>query len=277
MQHARVLVTALMTLLSTAGLAVAEQKKPSQRNDEKRENEAVRDAQDDLHEVEKKLKQADSDLRDFQQRLRQAVARRQTAMAAVQKVLDRLEKEHAEGTGLTAARQALQAAQAEFDENAKPVKERLSQQADYKAAQAALAKAKAAVQPSGDDPADRAQAAKDYTTAIARIRELEQAAFQQDETLKPLSVRRDAAAQQVREATDKFEKAVASDADLKAARNDVDVAKRDADKAEQVVAEGSRKLAAVRMQVTQAQQKLAQKKLADQRDDNKSGNKKGKN
>ncbi len=247
----------------------------AQKRDEQRENEAVRDAQEHLNDVQKELKTAEADLRESQQAVRQAVQNRQKAVAAVQKTLDRLEGEHADLTGLTAARRTRKTLQTEFDEKAAPVRKSLESQADYRAAQSALTQAKAALKPVDTDAdIDRKQLAKDHLAATAKVRELEQTAFRRDAGLTALQTKIDLAEKQFEAANDKFEKAVERDADLKAARKAFEDSKTAEDKAEQSVAKKSREFASLRGKLAQATQQLQQKKLQDARDDNRSKKKK---
>lgn len=260
----------------------AAQKGPSkqstaQKRDEQRENEAVRKAEDHLRDVQKEVKKTEADLREAQQRVRQTVTQRQAAASALQKTLDRLEGEHADLTGLTATRRALKTVQAEFDQQAAPVRKMLESQDDYRAAQSALARAKAALAPADDDvEVDRKQLAKDHLAATAKVRELEQAAFRRDAGLTVLTDKIDRAEKDVQVALERFEKAVERDRDLKTARKAFEDSKAAEDRAETAVAKELRALAAARMKVTQATQQLQQKKLQDARDDNR-GKKKGKN
>lgn len=260
----------------------AAQKNPAkqtktQKQDEQRENEAVRKAQDQLNEVQKDLKKAESGLREAQQHIQRAVAQRQSAASALQKTIDRLEGVHADLTGLTAARRTLKAVQAEFDEKAKPVRKGLESQADFQAAQQALARAKSALQPADDDvTADRKQLAKDYATAQAKVRALEQAAFRRDAELTALQDKINLREKQVQLAVDNFEKAVERDGDLKAARKAFDDAKAAENHAEDARLKAAREVAAARSKAAQATLQLQQKKLQDARDDNR-GKNKGKN
>ena len=243
---------------------------PAQKRDEQRENEAVRNAQNHLTDVQKDLKQAEADLREAQQAVRQAVQNRQKAATALQKTLDRLEGEHADLTGLTATRRSLKTLQTEFEEKAAPVRKTLETRADYQAAQSALTKAKAALKPADDDngDVDRKQLAKDHLAATAKVRELEQTAFHNDPGLAALQSKVDLAEKQWHMANDKFEKAVERDGDLKAARKAFENAKIAEEKSEQAVSKEARGLASVRVKAAQATQQLQQKKLQDARDDN---------
>src|SRR5690349_15395451 len=79
-------------------------RKPAPRQDEKRENEAVKEAQQALQSARENLRDDEKSLADGQDRLRKATVAQRTAASDLQKVDDRLEAEHGERTGLTAAR-----------------------------------------------------------------------------------------------------------------------------------------------------------------------------
>lgn len=255
----------------------AAQKNPqsnAQKRDEQRENEAVKKAQQHLNDVQKDLKENEGALRDVQSQLRQAIAQRKMATTALQKTIDRLESEHADLTGLTAARRELKSAQATFDEKAGPVRKQLETKPDFQAAQQALAKIKTALKSMDDDPeADRKQLAKDFSAATAKVHELERAEFQRNPELSALQTKVDAAEKTVQQAVVKFEKAVEKDGDLKAARKGLEQAQQAEDRAEEAVAKAARTVAAARGKLVQANQQLQQKKLQDAKDDNRGKNK----
>ncbi|HET6424131.1 MAG TPA: hypothetical protein VFG20_10635 [Planctomycetaceae bacterium] len=269
-------------VLGLASLMDAAPKRPgsqsaAQKRDEQRENEAVRKAQDHLKDVEKEAKNAEDELRDAQQRVRQAVSQRQSAAAALQKTIERLESEHADLTGLTAARREFKAAQAAFDNQAAPVRKALQSQAEFQAAQQTLARVKEKMKSADKDAVvDRAQLAREFATATADLRELEQAAFRREANLIALQTNIDQSQSRVQQAVDKFEKAVERDRDLKAARATFDNAKTAEDRAEQAVTKAAREVTSLRAKIAQATQQLQQKKLQDQRDDNR-GKNRGKN
>lgn len=267
-------IVALCLCLPVAAAQKNSQNK-AQKRDEQRENEAVRKAQEHLNDVQKDLKQDEGALRDAQGQLRQAITQRKMATSALQKTIDRLEGEHADLTGLTAARQDLKAAQSAFDEMAGPVRKSLESQPDYQAAQQSLAKVKAALKAMDDNPeADRKQLAKDFSAATAKVHAMERAEFQKNPELAALQTKIDVAEKAVQQALAKFEKAVEKDGDLKAARKALEQSQQAEDRAEDAVAKAVRSLAATRVKLTQANQQLQQKKLQDARDDNRGKNKK---
>lgn len=271
MRFTSVLVLAQSLLLILPCDADQKDNKPSaaQKRDERRENEAVREAQDRLRDVEKELRQAETELRDAQQGVRQAVLRRQQAAAALQKTVDRLEGEHADLTGLTEARRTLKSLQTEFDEKASPIRRTLSSQTEYQAALAEVTRIKTALADAETTQTERQKLGKEQLAAAAKVRELEQAAFRRDTDLAGLLAKMDRAEKELQIANNKFEKAVERDGDLKSARKAFETAKSDEDGAEQSVVKKTRELSAARSKLAQATQQLQQKKLQDARDNNK--------
>lgn len=250
-------------------------RKPSPKQDEKRENEAVKEAQQDLQEARDRLKEAEQSLKDELERHRKAIAAHKTAGTAIEKVQDRLEAEHGERTGLTAARKALKEVQTEFDRAAKPILERVH--ADQKPLVDSLEKARLALKPKEDHPdADRSAAVAEHAKLTKQLRDYEQAAVEADPATKPLRKRLDAAEAAVQAALKKFEAAVERDGDLKAARKEFDQSKREVDAAETAIAKAQKSLADARNRVAQASQKLQQKQAADLKDANRPKRNKGK-
>lgn len=275
MTCARSLICLLIALLvlSADRQVAAQAKKPSNKQDEKRENEAVKDAQEALQDARDKLKDAEKSLGGDQDRLRKAVAARTSAGKDIEKVQDRLETEHGERTGLTAARKKLKDVQAEYDRTAKPVLERVK--AEQQPLLARIEKARQGIKPDGNQPdGGRSAAAAEYAQLTKQLRELERKALEADPTTKPLLQRVDDAEAAVQAALKKFETAIERDGDFKAAQKAFEQAKREVGAAETAIARSQKAVAEARSRVAQAQQKLQQKQAADAKDDNKPNRKK---
>jgi chromosome segregation ATPase len=264
--------------LCCGSTAAAQNKKPNNaKQDEKRENEAVKEARQAVDAAEKAVREREQDVRGKLAELRSAQQARQSAAKDLQKVEDRLEAEHAESTGLAAAREKLKAAQTEFQQRARPLLERLKNQPEYQAAQQALDKAKAAIKPDPDRPdADRQAAVAAHAQAAEKVRQLEHASLDKDPDAKAWQAKVTAAEADVQSAKKKFERAVERDGDLKAARKAFEKAKQEEDAVEQAVAAVQRKLADAQGEVAKARQKLQQKVAQDLKDDNKPNKKKNK-
>ena len=248
---------------------VAGQNKGNQANkqDEKRENEAVRKAQDELQDAEKAIRKAESSLADARRDLTKAIAARTAAGKNVQKTIDRLEAEHAEGKGVTAARERFKAAQAAYEAAAEPIRAGLKSDPAYVAALAKVDKAKTALKAAEADA--RLQAAKESAAALQKVRELEKAALARDPQAKKTGKQMDDAQATLQGTIERFNKAVETDPELKSVKKAFESAKKDEDQAEVALARETRDLAATRSKLVKAQQDLAQKKAADARDSNK--------
>lgn len=250
------------------GEVVAQNKgNQSQKQDEKRENEAVRKAQDEVQDAEKAIRKAESSLQDARRDLTKAIAERTAAGKNVQKTIDRLESEHAEGKGVIAARERFKAAQAAYEAAAAPIRERLKSDPAYVAAQTNVDKTKAALKAEEGDA--RLQAAKESAAALQKVRELENAALERDPQAKKLDKEMDDAQAALQRTIERFNKAVENDPDLKSAKKAFETAKKGEDQAESAIARETRDLATARGKLAKAQQTLAQKRAADARDSNK--------
>lgn len=235
--------------------------------DEQREDAAVRQAQQAVNEAQQDVRQAQQSWQKAQSAFRSAEANRKAAAVAVQKTIDRLEDEHAETAGLTAARERLKAARAAFSEAAEPILATVRKGPDYASAEKDLAAATAALDP--DVEGDREEAVRNAAAARARMRELERAATDPDPQLKSLSARVSDAEAKLDAAHDRFEKAVDNDSELKAARTALAAAKTAESRAEASLVKENRDLLSARAKLGKAQQTLQAKQLADQRDSNK--------
>lgn len=263
----RRLVGALVFVLGTAAPVIAAPMTSAQKRDERREDAAVRKAQDAVNEAQQAVRTAEGEQKTAEGKLREAAARRKAAAGALRKTLDRLEAEHADTTGLTAVRRSLKEAQAEFDLKARPVREALRKDADFRAAEAAVSRAEESLK-GAEDPSDRETPLKERLAATNRLRELEDAAFRRDEVLRTLKDRVERSQAAVRQANERFERAVERDEALRAARKEFDSAQAAEERAEKAAATQARDLAAARDKLARATRQLQQKKLEDRRDDN---------
>jgi len=246
----------------------------ARRLDEKREDAAVRKAQEELNDVQQEVRAAEQSLQQSQAGFRKAEAERKAAGAGLQKTIDHLEDEHAESAGLNAARHHLKECRAALKEAAEPILASVRQGSAYQAAEKELAAATAALEPEAEG--DREEAARKAAAARATMRDVERAATDADARLRPLAATVSAAEAKLEAAQMRFDKAVESDSDLKTARNAFTAAKAAEEKAEAVLVRDNRVLFMARSKLARAQQSLQAKKLADQKDDNKPPKKKTK-
>lgn len=242
----------------------------ARRADERREDAAVKEARDAVNDAEREVRQAQQSLQRSQSRYREAEAERQRAGIALEKTADRLEKEHADSGTIAAARERLSEARARFKEAAQPVLATVRSQPAYVAAESERAEAVALLVPEVEG--DREDAARRASAAAATMREMERAATAADPRLTALDAEVAAAEARFKAAQSRFEKAVESDPDLQSARRALIAARAAEDKAEATLVRENRDLLAARARLARAQQSLATKRAADQRDTNKPPN-----
>ena len=246
----------------------------ARRLDEQREDAAVRKAHKELSDAQQEAREAQQSLQKSQGALRKAEAERKAAGAGVQKMIDRLEVDHAESAGLNAARNDLKECRTALKEAAEPILGVVRQGSAYRAAEKELATATAALEPEAEG--DREEAVRKAAAARATMRDLARSATDADPRLRPLEAKVGAAEERFAAAQARFEKAVEKDAGLKSARDAFAAAQSAEDRAEAALVRDNRGLLAARSRLLRAQQSLQAKKLADQRDDNKPPKKKPK-
>lgn len=106
-------------VLSTADPPTsAAEKSRAGREDEKREDAAVRKAREAVSDAEQEVRQSQQALQRSPAAFREAEARRAKAGIELRKTVDRLERDHAESVSIAAARAALNTAPARFKEAA---------------------------------------------------------------------------------------------------------------------------------------------------------------
>lgn len=239
----------------------------ARRADERREDAAVKEAREAVNDAEQEVRQAQQSLQRSQSRYREAEAERKRAGIALEKTVDRLEKEHADSGTIAAARERLSEARARFKEAAQPILATVRSQPAYVAAESERAEAVALLAPEAEG--DREDAARRASAAAATMREMERSATSADPRLTALDAEVAAAEVRFKTAQRRFEKAVESDPDLESARRALSAARAAEDKAEATLVRENRDLLAARARLVRAQQSLAAKRAADQRDTNK--------
>jgi hypothetical protein len=262
-------VSAILCVLAIVPVRAADSSR-ARRADERREDAAVKDAREAVNDAEREVRQAQQSLQRSQSRYREAEAERQRAGILLEKTADRLEKEHADSGAIAAARERLSDARARFKEAAQPVLATVRSQPAYVAAESERTEAVALLVPEVES--DRADAARRASAAAATMREMERAATAADPRLTALDAEVVAAEARFKTAQSRFDKAVESDPDLQSARRALSAARAAEDKAEATLVRENRDLLAARTRLARAQQSLATKRAADQRDTNKSPN-----
>lgn len=260
--------------------ACAAQKTNAQKKDERRENEAVRKARQDVKAAQDAETEAEKAARKSADELKSAGRALTQAARQLQTLRDSLEDKHSEGAGLAEARRAAEAAQRDYQAAGEPVLRRLKETSKYQSAVAAAKEAdQRMVSLRTDTDADFDMNLKELAEA-ARIKlvpgQMEREALDADASLQSQQARLVTAEAAIAAIRKDVDRAIEKDPALKAAterieqaRQAVAVARRNAEREE-------RQLAGARQKLAREQQDLQQKIAADRRDDNKPNPKKNK-
>lgn len=243
----------------------------AQKNDEQRENAAVKEARKEVNAAQDRQRAAAKAVRDAEQALNQAEQQQRRAATELQKTGERLENENAELLGLTTSRSALKAAQAQLDAASRPVLQEVRRTAAVLDAQAALDRERTrleALRPSGA-AADRAELAR-LTAAVNR---LERESLARDSRTQIHQRAVDEAEEAVRKQLAIVQRETSRSPAWQAAERTFEAARRDVSQARQTVEKHQRDLQEAARAVDRAEQTLAKKTAADARDPN---NRKGK-
>lgn len=265
---------------ATGQVAGAAQQTNAQKNDERRENEAVRKARQDVKAAQDAETAAERSSRKAADELKAAERTLVQAARQLQTLRETLEDKHADAVGLVEARRAAEAAQRAYEAAGKPVLQRLAETAKYQAAVAAakeadqrLASLRSATD--GDPDLHRKQLAE-----AARIKlvpgQLEREALDADASLKSEREQLMAAEANVAAIRKDVDRAIEKDPALKAAAERIEQARQAVSGARRNADREGRQLADARQKLVREQQDLQQKIAADRRDDNKPNPKKNK-
>ena len=268
-------------LASVAGAAQNGRQTQAQKNDEKRENEAVHKAQQDVKAAqaaetaaERSAKKAIDELRSAERELVQAASN-------LKKVREDLEEKHAESAGLTAARKNAESARMAYESAGKPVLQRLAETAKHKQAVAAAKEAEQRLARLRNDSDGNADDRIKQSAEAARIKlvpgQLERGALDAESSLKPHRDKLTAAEVAVVAARKTADRAIDKDPALKGATDKVERAKEAVASARRNAGQEEKQLVAARQKLAREQQDLQQKIAADKRDDNKPNPKKNNN
>lgn len=264
----------------TGQVAGAAQKSNAQKKDERRENEAVRKARQDVKDAQDAETAAERSSRKAADELKAAERSLVRAARQLQSLRESLEDKYAEAAGLAEARRAVEAAQRDYQSAGQPILQRLKETAKYQAAVAAAKEAdqrmiKLRAESDGDFETNRKELAEAARLKLVPGR-LEREALDADAALKSERTRVVATEAAIATIRKDVDRAIEKDPALKAAaerieqaRQAVSAARRNADREERQLADARQKLA-------REQQDLQQKIAADRRDDNKPNPKKNK-
>lgn len=230
---------------------------------EKRDDQRVNAARNDVAEAQRKLAEESKDVREAAAALQKALA--EAAQEAKRVSESRLESERriAQREGLDAEQAAVLEARTRFESASRPVLDRLQATAEYQAAKAAAAAARGKLE--AGDPPDAAA----LREAMFVPGKLEQAALSADTETSKLRTAMDERAKRLAELRTRIHEAVDSDSDVRRGLERLIAAKAVAEKAERTLAaERARALAAiVKLQQEEAQlrQAISQDKKNDQK------------
>lgn len=256
-------------LLSTAS-ADAPRRSQAAKNDEKRENEAVRKAQQELKEAVDAERNAERSAQRAVDAVRTAERALTQATARLQKVRDELESKHAEAAKLTAARKTADEARQAYQAASQPFLQRLTETSAYQQALAAAQSAEESLKklPS-DDTADTARKERaELARAAQEPARLQREALEAETSLNPLRNRLKGADEGVAAAQRIIDRAIENDPALKEVRDQIERARQQVAAARKDAAQEERQLAEARQKVVRRRMDVQQKVAADQRDDN---------
>ncbi len=252
----------------------------AQKNDERRENEAVQKAQKDVNAAEKIVKEAEKSARQAVDQIKGAERDQAQAAGHLKQKRDDLEAKHAELVGLSEARRTLTAARSAYEKAGEPILKALAETPKFKAAVEAAKNADRRLatlreNPEGD-AADRLRQLADLSKTKLVPTQLEREALDAESALQPQQSALKAAEAAVAKAHEALEKAVEKDPALKSAKDDFEKAKDHVAAAKRESAREAKQLADAKQKLAREQQDLQQKIAADRKDDNKGKNNKNK-
>ena len=252
----------------------------AQKNDERRENEAVQKAQKDVKAAEKVFGDAEKSARQAAEKLKSAVRDQSKATSQIQKRRDDLEAKHADLVGLTEARRTLDAARKAYETAGAPILKQVAESAKYKealeVAKSADCRLAALREDSDGDDSTRLKQMAEAAKAKQHPARLEREALDAEQSLKPECNKLRAAEEAVAKANDAMEKAVERDPELKSAKEAFEKAKDHVAAARRESVQEAKQLADAKQKLTREQNDLQQKITADRKDDNKGKNNKNK-
>lgn len=260
--------------------ASAAQQTNAQKKDERRENEAVRKARQDVKAAQDAETAAEKTARKSADELKAAGRALTQAARQLQTLRESLEDKHAEAAGLVEARRAVEAAQRDYQLAGQPVLQRLKETAKYQAAVAAAKEADQRMaslraETDGDFETNRKELAE-----AARIKlvpgQLEREALDADGALKTERARVVTAEATIAAIRKDVDRAIEKDPALKTATERIEQARQAVNVARRSSDRDVRQLADARQKLAREQQDLQQKIAADRRDDNRPNPKKNK-
>jgi hypothetical protein len=271
-----ILPLAAVILLSAVPVTVIAQGKPKPNNnqqDERRENQRVKQAQQALDEAQEKHKEAAREVTAASQKLTKVEAEKRQAIDKAQEVRRQLEQQQEVRLGLPGLLKEQEAAQKIFDAAAAPVLAALKASQAYATAVADAKAAHAELQAARrENPSTSVGSDSDLSGLVRRTlkpAELEQAALVANPAAQGARGELAKVQERIQAAREKIRSAVERDAALRGALEDLKQRNAAADKAKAELARSRERLAAAAGKVSQEREQLARAAAADRRDDNK--------
>ena len=251
---------AVLTLAMSAK-SIADDK-PNNNGQERRDNQRVNAARDDVEEAQKKLVEESRDVREALAELVKAQDVAAVSAKEVAKTRAAAEQRHSERAGLDRAQEAAGTAQAAYDKVAKPILRTLHATEKYQAALKTADEARAKSQAGADhDP--------NVLKTVLAPTNMEREALAADATAAKLKASLDECFKRVAAAQTAVREAVERDSDVSQALERLGRAKGVVDQAERKLAgERAKALAAVR-KLAQEQAQLRQAITNDKKNDDK--------
>ena len=270
------LVTVLsFGILLTVGpsASAAQNNKNNNQNDERRENEAVQKAQQDVNAAEKSLRDVEKSAKQAAEKVRDAERDQSKATGHLQKLRDDLEAKHADLLELTEAKRTLNTARAAYEKAGAPILKAVVESDKYKAAVEAAKNADRRLATVREDQEGDASDRLKQMTELSKTKlvpgQMEREALDAESSLSPQRTELKAAEATAAKAHEAVEKAVEKDPALKSAKDAFEKAKDHVVAARHESAKEARQMTDARQKLTREQQNLQQKINADRKDDNK--------
>lgn len=248
----------------------------AQRNDEKRENEAVDKARKDVNNAERVVKDAERALKQVSDKLRSAEVEHSRAASTIQRVRDELETRHGDLTGFTEAKRKLDEARRTYEKAGEPILKRLAETDKYKSALEAAEKADrqiASLRQGDVESAERIKQLAELAKTKLIPAQLERESLDADSSLENERKALREAEKAVAKSKDEVDRAVEKDPKLKDAKDAFEKAKDHVASVRKTVAQEAKQLADARQKLARENRDLQQKIAADQKDDNRGKNK----
>lgn len=270
----------LIALLAASALAFplpasADQKGNKPGNQEKKDNEKVRDAQKDVSQAREKLNDAQQELRRVERELDQAEAKEKAAVRGIQAAREKAEERLGKTIGYDRALVDQKEAQVAFDRLKAPLIAALRERPDYRAA---LDKADAAMEKLrtlrmnttiSDD--DRKSQHTELTKLTSAPSAMEQVAIAEDETASAAKKRLGELQEKVAALKERLRKEVDSESDVRSAKGEAEKAQNALKRARDAAIKERRQFAQAEQNLAEKQAHLQKAQAQDRKNDGKKG------